>query len=371
MPKQKPIFLLIILCLSSLFFSACTAQNQNPGAEEIIPENSIVITDAAGRQVILTKLPEKIAVTGTATYMPLHLLFMFPEIYEKLVGVEAKGNGISDFLPLIDEKYNNIPVIGQNPNAEEVASFHPDLVFMKGTTEDERCTVLEEFGIKVIYLGLETPDLFMQDIKNIGLALGNSQRAEEITSYYQEKLNGIQNIISLQAEEKPDVLLLEYSDRGGEVAVQVPAASWMQTLEVKMSGGNPVWLDTTEITDGWTVVNLEQIAVWNPDKIFVIVWYTMDPKEVLANLKSDSRWKNLAAVENDEIYIFPCDVYGWDTPEPRWILGTIWLAKKLYPKEFSDLEIKVEMSEFFSDLYGMQETEILEKIIPELRIDVN
>ena len=372
MTKSRFSILLILQVLLSLLFSACSPDVSNEKPEESIPENSIVIMDVAGRQVVLTDLPEKIAVTGTATYMPLHLLFMFPDVYEKLVGVEAKGSGISDFLPLVNEKYSDIPLIGQNPNAEEVASFHPDLVFMKGTVEDERSQVLEEFGIKVVYLGLETPDLYMQDIKNIGLVLGNTQRADEIIAFYQEKLMGIQNITStLSEDEQPDVLLLEYSDRGGEVAVQVPAAAWMQTLEVELAGGNPVWLDMAEKTSGWTVVNLEQIAVWNPEKIFVIVWYTLDPEEVLTRLKTDSRWANLSAVKNDEIHIFPCDVYGWDTPEPRWILGTVWLAKHLYPDQFSGLDIKLEMSEFFSGLYGMQESEVQEKIVPELRTNVD
>ena len=372
MTKSRLLILLILQIFLSLLFSSCSSGISKEAPEEIIPENSVVIIDAAGRQVVLADLPERIAVTGTATYMPLHLLFMFPGVYEKLVGVEAKGSAISDFLPLLNAKYSNIPLIGQNPNAEEVASFHPDLVFMKGTIEDERCQVLEEFGIKVVYLGLETPDLYMKDIKNIGLVLGNSQRADEIIAYYQEKLNGIENITSTLGEEgQPDVLLLEYSDRGGEVAVQVPAAAWMQTLEVQLAGGNPVWLDMAEKTSGWTVVNLEQIAVWNPDKIFVIVWYTLDPDDVLTSLKTDSRWVNLSAIKNDEIYIFPCDVYGWDTPEPRWLLGTVWLAKHLYPDQFSDLDLKLEMIEFFSGMYDMQESDVQEKIVPELRTDVD
>ena len=129
------------------------------------------------------------------------------------------------------------PVIGQNPNAEEVASFHPDLVFMKGVAEDERSQILEEFGIKVIYLGLETPELYMQDIKNIGLALGNSERADEIITYYQGKLDGNcqYNVGNWGRMTKRTSSCWSTVTGVEKLQLQVPAASWMQTLEVQMA----------------------------------------------------------------------------------------------------------------------------------------
>jgi len=42
---------------------------------------------------------------------------------------------------------------------------------------------------------------------------------------------------------KPRVLLVEYSNRGGKAAVQVPSKEWMQTLQVQSAGGFPVWLE--------------------------------------------------------------------------------------------------------------------------------
>jgi iron complex transport system substrate-binding protein len=208
-------------------------------------------------------------------------------------------------------------------------------------------------------------------VTNLGLLLGNTSRAEEIVAFYQARLDRIVTGVSdVPEEERPSVLLLEYSDRGGEVAVQIPAMAWMQTIQVQTAGGRPVWGGDAQITDGWTVVNFEQIAAWNPEKIFVVVWYQLDPQQVIDSLKADARWSKLTAVQNGELYAFPADIFGWDTPESRWILGMTWLATRLYPEQFADVDTRSEMIAFFEELYGMDRAAIEETITPKAYLDV-
>jgi iron complex transport system substrate-binding protein len=47
----------------------------------------------------------------------------------------------------------------------------------------------------------------------------------------------------------------------------------------------------------------------------------------------------------------PTDYYNWDLPDPRWILGLIWLATKLHPEHFLDIQLMDEVRHFFQDLY--------------------
>ena len=62
--KAKLSSLLIILSLFSLFLGSCSGKiPQNLLKKRLYLEDSIVIMDAAGRQVVLAELPEKIAVT--------------------------------------------------------------------------------------------------------------------------------------------------------------------------------------------------------------------------------------------------------------------------------------------------------------------
>jgi iron complex transport system substrate-binding protein len=331
----------------------------------------IKLTDAAGRTVELPGLPQRLVVVGRGPHMALHLLYMFPEGRQRLVGMEKKGATASDFLPIVDASFDGKTVLDANPNVEQIAALMPDLVIMKGVMADKMSETLALAGIPSVYLALETPEQFTADITNLGIILGNEERAEEILAFYRERLERLrQRVGEIEDADRPGVLLMEYSDRGGSVAVQVPARAWMQTIEVQTAGGNPIWLEAAQGTDGWTVVNLEQIARWDPDKLFLVVWYTLDPQRVIDTLKADPQWSALQAVKNNEIYAFPADIYGWDQPEPRWILGMEWLATRLYPERFADIDMRQEILAFFGELYGMDHAAIEANIMPKVRMDV-
>jgi iron complex transport system substrate-binding protein len=159
---------------------------------------------------------------------------------------------------------------------------------------------------------------------------------------------------------------MEYNEKTGNVAVQVPGRSWIQTIQTERAGGNAVWLEATKTSEGWTIVNFEQIASWNPDKMFVIPWYTLDQRQVLASLRSDPRWSLLQAVKGNELYIFPSDIFGWDSAEPRWILGMTWLATKILPDRFADIDMKEEIYQFFGQMYAMGRTVVDTAIMPKV-----
>jgi len=300
--------------------------------------------------------------------MTLHVLYMFPQARLRLVGMEQKGPGGDEFLALVDSTLSRKTIL-RTPGPEEIAALHPDLVLSRGSTIDPLAMALDRLRIPVVYLGLETPEQFSLDVTNLGVLLGDPGRARQINTFYQSRLAHIR--AGWQGAARPRVLLLEYSDRGGPAAVRVPARPWMQTLEVERAGGEPVWLDAADFTSGWTVTNVEQIARWDPDQIVVVVWYTLDPAHVLATLRADPQWSALRAVKTGELHAFPSDVYGWDSPDPRWLLGTTWLAKALHPDRFADLDLDAEVHAFFGTLYGLDASVIDTSIRPRIRLDVH
>jgi iron complex transport system substrate-binding protein len=332
------------------------------------------ITDAAGRVVRLASLPQRIVVVGRGPHMSLHLLYMFPEGRERLAGAENRSATPSDFLPFVDPAFVDLPTLDANPNVEQIATLQPDLVIMKGMAPDALSGALAQADIPVMFVWLETVDAFFKDVENMGAVLGNPERAQEITAFYRSRLNQLaEGVAGLSDADKPRVLLLQYSDRGGSVAVQVSARSWMQTVQVETAGGNPVWLESAAPTDGWTVANFEQIAAWDPDQIFVIVWHTLhtlDPQQVIDGLKADPNWAALAAVKNNELYAFPQDIFGWDQPEPRWILGMQWLATRIHPDRFQDVDMNAQVRAYFRELYDMSDAAIEKDILPKVLMDV-
>jgi iron complex transport system substrate-binding protein len=353
--------------------AAATLPEASDWEDASIPNDGpVTVVDSAGQTVALDALPRRIVVVGRAPYMTLHLLHMFPEGQTRLIGAESKGATPSDFLPSADPDFVNIVSLAANPGPEQIVALEPDLVLMKSVVVEQMGESLAQVGIPVVYTGLETVEQFFQDVTNLGALLGNPARAAEIVGFYQSRLDRItQAVAGISGKDKPRVLLLEYSDRGGEVAVQVPAQSWMQTTQVQTAGGDPVWLEAAEMTDGWTVVNFEQIAVWDPDQIFVVVWYALDPTEVIATLKANPQWSQLQAVQNEQVYAFPSDIFGWDTPEPRWILGMTWLATRIHPDLFTDLDVTEEMITFFGQMYGMERNNVEEHILPRVHLDIH
>ena len=90
---------------------------------------------------------------------------------------------------------------------------------------------------------------------------------------------------------------------------------------------------------GWTTVNFEQIAVWNPDKIFVVA-YKMPVDDAVEAIQNDANWQALKALQMGEVYAFPGDYFSWDQPDTRWVLGLNWLASKIQPGLFPGMDME-------------------------------
>lgn len=371
---------LLFVLLASLVLGACggaptaaptAAPVVEPTAEPVAEPTvaaaeGISVVDALGRTVEFDEPPQRIVVAGKSSLTIVDTLFLFPEAAERVVGIVVGNQNPSDFLSLVDPGFKETTTILEvEAGPEQIAPLNPDVVIARSFVAETLGTPLEQVNIPVVFVDLETPEQYFRDLVTLGQLFDNQARAEEIQDYYQSRLSAIDGAIQTSGAIKPSVLLLQYSNKGGEVALNVPSASWIQTTEVELAGGDPVWKEAAT-AGGWTVVNLEQIAAWNPDTIFVI-HYQVDSREVVEKLKGDSKWQALKAVQNDEIYGFPADAFSWDQPDPRWILGVTWLAGKIHPTLFPDLDMEQEAQDFFVNIYGIDAATVESQILPNLK----
>ncbi|HSR31918.1 MAG TPA: ABC transporter substrate-binding protein [Anaerolineae bacterium] len=366
--------LILVAVLASLLLSACggapaSSTSESPASVPVKEGSGVTVVDAMGRTVEFPQPPQRIVVAGRSSLTIIDTLFLFPEARERVIGLVIGRQNPGAFLNLVDPSFEQKEVLEVEAGPEQIAPLHPDVVIMRSFMAESLGGPVEQLDIPVVYVDLETPEQYFRDLATIGQLFGNSARAEEIEAFYQSGLGTVEDQLQdLGDEQKPRTLLLQYTEQGGEVALNVPSASWLQTAEVELAGGNPVWKDAAQ-GGGWTVVNFEEIAAWDPDKVFVIS-YGSDSAEVVDKLKSDSQWQALKAVQNGEIYGFAADTFSWDQPDPRWILGVTWLAGKLHPDRFPDLNMMQEASEFFEQMYGLDESTIQEKILSSLKGDV-
>ncbi|GIK57436.1 MAG: ABC transporter substrate-binding protein [Chloroflexi bacterium] len=326
----------------------------------------VTIVDALGREVVLLAAPERIVFTGRALFMIADAAYIFPDAAQKIVGIGNTGQGSGNFIQLIDPAYDAKAVLDRDAGAEQIAALNPDLVIMKSFLAESMGAPIEAIGIPVVYIDFETPEQYLRDLAILGKVFGDEARAEEVAAFYQSKMDEVTAVVA--EVPQPRVLMLNYNDNDGVVAFRVPPIAWLQTSMVQMAGGEPAWTDANP-GDGWTEVTLEQIAAWDADQIFVVSYF-VDPNEVLESIKADPNWQAMRAVQEGNLYAFPGDVYLWDQPDPRWILGLTWLAGKVHPDLFPDLDIIAEMEIFYQTLYGLDAAFVEQNMVPALQGDI-
>ena len=263
-------------------------------------------------------------------------------------------------------------MIDKSAGPEVYASLKPDAVIMKSSMRKSAGPALDALGIKQLYLNLETPEDYIADITALGDFLGAKPRAQQIVAYYDKALADIAGTIGKGGaggqQAKPRVLLVQATSPT-EGVWEVPPASWMQTRMVELAGGVPVWTGANP-GSGWAKVNAEQIAVWNPDAVFVVN-YRASAEASARSFLADGRLSNVPAVRKGAVYGFAQDFYSWDQPDTRWILGLQWTARKLYPALFAGRPIIDEVRSFFSVMYGMDAAAFGATIEPKLSGDLS
>jgi iron complex transport system substrate-binding protein len=348
-----------------------TPQRETPEAvEETAPAatEKIVVTDALDRTVEFDAYPSRIMIVGKAAFMLLDAAFLFPEASERIVAYELRSQTGLDFVQTAFPAVSEMTVLEMDSGPEQIAPFHPDLVMMKSYLKEKLGDQVEQLGIKVVYLDLETPEQINKDIQTLGKVFGNQPRADELVALYDQSRVKVTDITSeIPEDEKPDVLVLQYSDKGGEIAFSVPPMKFLQYKLVEMAGGTPVWNDIP--TDGWTVVTIEQIAVWNPDAIFIIQ-YQGKAIDAVEALKSNANWMLLNAVKNDQLLAFPLDFQSWDQPDTRWTLGLAWMAARLHPDLYPDYDLVAETRAFYTYFYNLSDEVITNQVLPLLKGDL-
>jgi hypothetical protein len=127
--------------------------------------------------------------------------------------------------------------------------------------------------------------------------------------------------------------MIQYSDEGGEVAFEVPPAE----LDCRRAWSS--WPAATPSVDGSVTraagglrSTSSRSRQWNPDKVVVIAYQadaarsrcrTAQGRPGVAGADRSRRAARSTAS--------PPTIFGWDSPDPRWILGLQWLAAKIAP----------------------------------------
>ncbi|MEQ4582438.1 MAG: ABC transporter substrate-binding protein, partial [Pantoea agglomerans] len=99
---------------------------------------------------------------------------------------------------------------------------------------------------------------------------------------------------------------------------------------------------------GFKTVSMEQVIAWDPQVIFVQDRYP----SVVNEIYSSPQWQAIDAVKNHRVWLMPDYAKAWGYPMPEAMgIGELWMAKKLYPQKFQDVDMNKLANKWYQRFY--------------------
>ncbi|MDY6895882.1 MAG: ABC transporter substrate-binding protein [Thermotogota bacterium] len=309
--------------------------------------NSITVTDMDGREVTVPSKIERIV----TTYKPATQFVFALNAQEMLVGVDDSAPK-EELFTLIYPEVKSLTQVGskrEGINIETVASLNPDLVILFPHNQAEfTASKLETLGISTIIINPESLEEIRETNRLLGEVLGLEDRAKIVDNQFDNILKLLEKAKNLLENQKKVVYF------ANSQILDTVGKGMMQTDMIEWAGGiNPA----AQSDAGFIKISPEQLIAWNPDVIVTSQTFQGDIEE----LYKEEKYQNINAFKNKQIYRFPSVLEPWDYPSPSSYLGMLWLATKIHPELFSDIDFDKVADEFYYTLYGVSYSELLSK----------
>lgn len=325
-----------------------------------VPAGKRVIVDQLGRSVVI---PEKVERVVCLMHHALDITLEL-QAGDRLAGVMKDWEGllfpgIADIYPPI----KSLPEVGTltEVNMEELLKTEPDLVIVTHYFPQDTLKKIEAAGIPVVAVSLyeagfeeasklnpklKDPDRAYTIGMNVGISLlgeiyGKEKEAKELKAFVAEKRAIVGDKLASIPEEERITCYMANPD------LHTYGSGKYVGVIMARSGGINVARDIS----GYKAVNMEQILKWDPEVIFVQDRYAA---EVYPEITEGPEWASIKAVKNGRVYVTPEYVKPWGHPCPESMaLGELWMAKKLYPERFADVDMNAVVQEFYTKFYGV------------------
>lgn len=351
--------LILPLALSFLLFS-CNSTISGSASTE-----TQTITDCKNRTVEVKKDISKVCITFN---LEEYFAIGGDEAVGKIVGWShsyLKGRR-NDAYEAYTTAYPSLPEktdIGysSNINIETIISLEPDVVLASSSADysyfESKLSILEKADISVVFFDYHTDTIESVRKSNeiLGKVLNKEERAKEISDYYESKVSPIfSKAKDIKDEDKPNVYM-EFSKGKNTYGNTWSKKMWGSLIQ--QVGGKNIAYD---ISDASSVdMAKEAIIKYNPDIIIltgalqtglvdnVVLGYNQDEAKAKKNLESyleRSEWQSVNAVINRNLSAVYHDLsrHIFD------FAGVEFLAKKIQPTIFADLDPMKDLKEFFS-----------------------
>lgn len=323
----------------------------------LAPAMARTVTDQLNRTVSVPDHVERIVVLQHQT---LDILVELGAA-DKIVGVLRTWQKLIPGLDTYAPALTSLPMPGDlsTVNVEEVLRLKPDVVFVTNYAPPAMIDQLAKAGLPVVAIslskgeGVEAPKLnptFADDdvayaeglkigVRLIGDIVGKRERADQLIDYAFAQRKLVEERVASIPDAERVKLYMANPD------MNTYGSGKYTGVIMKRSGG----VNVAAGVRGATKVSMEDVLAWNPQVIFVQDRYAPVADEV----RKGAAWQHVEAVENKRLYITPEYVKPWGYPLPEALaLGELWMAKKLYPERFADIDMQKQADAYYTQFYG-------------------
>jgi iron complex transport system substrate-binding protein len=339
---KKPAFTGIMCMVVYGLIASAAVLSLSPGGSKADAATRTV-TDMAGRKVSIPGTINRIATVGS---IPVINGFVFAlRDGAKLV------NGLPDFASIPRWKYQTViapemagkprmQTSDRLPNIEELLKAAPDVVF---TMDKPTLPTYERANLNAVYLSWTQPEDVKIAIALMGEVLNKQMPAKAYVEYFDDTLKKVRTSFDRISVDKRARVFY------GTLSPSLSNPHLISEWWIAAAGGVSVTKDV-HATEAITI-NAEQLVVWNPQVILL-----SNPGD-LRVAYSDTRYAQLSAVTNKRVYVTPVGVHLWGNRNIEQPLTVLWTAKTLYPGLFKGLDIRAEVKNFYSRIFGFNLTD--------------
>ncbi len=334
-------------------------------AEKGASGETVTITDHADRTVTVPADPEK------AAFLDIYPLPSVLSVYlgsaESIAAMEpvsmkAAENGVlSELFPeILDAKTDFVN--GSDVNIESLLALKPDIVYYTASNTAEQ-EMLENAGLNAVGISptkwnfdcIRTYEEWTKLLDEIypahkaerDISSKVTDRSTQIYDSIQEKTK------DLTDDKKQKVLFLyQYDENTMVTSGKKFFGQWWCDAVGAVNAASEVQAEKNN-----AVITMEQVYSWNPDVIVITNFTKTTPQDLYDNAVGGDDWSSVKAVQDKRVYKMPLGTYRTYTPGVDTPMTLEWLAEKVYPDLFEDIDLKKDVTDYYETLYGVTLTD--------------
>ena len=361
---MKKVTLSVIICLIVIAagsFYIWSNGRGSPTSERTLSgkAETFTVVDHLGNKVEVPKKIERVAVAAIYPFPSVMAVFLGSA--KKIVGMSpfsmtaARAGLLGEIFPEILDAKTDFTA-GTDLNIEELLKLKPDVVFYYAGNA-KWTAMLQNAGIPAVAVASNNWDCDVMRTYDEWIALlskvfPDNAKAKPVSEYSKKAYEDIHKKVGKlkDSERKKILFLFQYDDQkiitSGKTFF---GQSWCDVVGAKNAA--------EEIQVANAKITMEQIYQWDPDIIFITNFTPAMPDDLYNNKIAGHNWSNVSAVKNRAVYKMPLGSYRSFTPGADTPVTMKWMAQKVYPKQFSDINIEKEVKDYYGRLYGVKLTD--------------